>query len=86
MAAYVLPIPKHVKNPAGIIPRILIDWLETSKHGARAGSSFSYVPHRAQEPPPVVKMDTRIDTEVEVKRHLRVCHCPYPSQTDGQDV
>ena len=28
--------------------------------------------HGAQEPPPVTKMDTRLDMDVEVKRHLRI--------------
>jgi hypothetical protein len=42
--------------------------------------------HGAQEPPPVVKMDMRLNMEVKVKRHLRVCHHPHPSQTVGQDI
>ena len=33
-----------------------------------------------------MKMDSRLDTEVKVKRHLRVCHRPYSSQTDGQEA
>ena len=55
----------------------------------RESSRVMIRPHGTQEPPPVVKMDTRLNTEAKVKsvkRHLRVCHRPYPSQTDGQDV
>jgi hypothetical protein len=55
----------------------------------RESSRVMIRPHGTQEPPPVVKMDTRLNMEAKVKsvkRHLRVCHRPYPSQTDGQDV